>query len=58
MNASAVQRAGKRGVAALLALFLLFTSCFVLFPFAAHAEEEEEESRRQKIVTVVYDNSA
>lgn len=59
MNASALQRAGRRGAAALLALFLLFTSCFALFPFAAHAEEEEEEeSRRQKIVTVVYDNSA
>lgn len=58
MRIHAPKTTGMRALAAMLAFFLLLTSCLVLLPTAAGAEEDDTAERhKQKIVTVVYDNS-
>lgn len=58
MRIHAPKATGMRVISAMLALFLLLTSCLVLLPFPAGAEEDDTAERhKQKIVTVVYDNS-
>ena len=58
MRTQAPKTTGMRALAAMLAFFLLLTSCLVLLPFPALAEEDDTAERhKQKIVTVVYDNS-